>query len=90
MLVACIAQSKYRNPIAATQALFATIVPVYDDTNTLDRIATPVDVSAWDLVAIRGSEGLSAPVYCEGEYYRATTLEELREVVKKLEGQLSE
>lgn len=63
---------------------------MYDDTNTLDRIATAVDVSVWELIAIRGSEGLSAPVYCEGEYYRATTPAELREVVKKLEGQLSE
>ena len=48
------------------QTLFATISPVHDDTSTLERIATAVDVPVWELIAIRGSEGLSALVYCEG------------------------
>lgn len=61
---------------------------MYDYTNTLDRISTVVDVPVWELIAIRGSEGLSALVYCEGEYYRATTLEEYEEVGEKLREKL--
>lgn len=62
-------------------------------TSTLERIAAAVNVPMWELVVSRDEVAvgeLSALVYCEGEYYRATTLEELREVVKELEERLSE
>lgn len=62
-------------------------------TSTLERIAAAVNVPMWELVVSRDEVvvgELSALVYCEGEYYRANTLEELREVVKELEEQLSE
>ena len=62
-------------------------------TSTLERIAAAVNVPMWELVVSRDEVAvgeLSALAYCEGEYYRATTLEELKEVVNKLEEQLSE
>lgn len=62
-------------------------------TSTLERIAAAVNVPMWELVVSRDEVAvgeLSALVYCEGEYYRANTLEELREIVNELEERLSE
>lgn len=55
---------------------------------TLERFARVLNVPMWELFATRDEvigEELTALVYHKGAHYRATTLEELRGIVEKLE-----
>lgn len=70
----------------AKQTISTTLSSGNPTISTLADMARAIGVPLRDLLPQEGDDAeLSALVYCEGEYYRATTLEELREVVKKLE-----
>lgn len=57
-------------------------------TSTLEKIATALNVPLWQLFAspddVKGEE-LTALIHHKGEFYKATTIEELKKIVTKID-----
>lgn len=73
----------------AKQTISTTLSSGNPTISTLSDMARAIGVPLRDLLPQDGNDAeLSALVYCEGEYYRASTLEEYEEVGKKLREKL--
>jgi transcriptional regulator with XRE-family HTH domain len=55
---------------------------------TLEKIASVLNVSLWELFAsqkdVIGNEELTALIHHKGDFYKASTIEELEKIVEKI------
>lgn len=72
------------NKIGVAQASLSKMLGGNPTIGTLERIATALNVPITELFSTGTNEELTALVQHKGDYYKATTIAELEEIISKI------